>query len=88
MQVQLKLLKRGRDATSANPRQATFFTTQTQPTRVAEFGAFDRIDGGIVERSVAVARGHMDALRMGRANGSCALCCIDVVGQHRHAGVR
>jgi len=88
MQALLKLLQRGRDATSANPRQPTFFATQTQPTCVAEFGAFDCVDGGIVERSVAVAGGHMDALCVGRASSARALCAADVVGQHRHAGVR
>ena len=88
MQALLKLLQRGRDATSANLRQEDTFTTQTQPTRLAEFGVFECVDGGIVERSVAVARGHMDALCVGRASGARALCAADVVGQHRHAGVR
>ena len=78
MQEQLKLLQRGPDATSANPRQQTFFISQTQPTRVAELGVFDCGDGGVDECSLALARGHVDALCVGRASGTGALCAADV----------
>jgi hypothetical protein len=80
MQEQLKLLQRGRDATSANPRQKIFFNSQTQPTRVTELGVFDCGDGVVDKRSLAVARCHMDSLCVGRASGPGALCFADVVG--------